>query len=115
MSRYHNNVHALKIKIANTYLNTTKKSLPIQMCFAQYHVQQFFSVNILYKILTNTFEIKQIFEIINYLGALTTSLLDTIVHIEIPAVIMPTEIYLSRVYFFFNIITPITIFAINEP
>lgn len=50
-----------------------------------------------------------------YLKVLTTSLLDTIVHIEIPAVIMPTEIYLSRVYFFFNIITPITIFAINEP
>lgn len=94
-------------KQSNIYLSTTKRNLPIQMCLVQCRVQQFFSMKQqILKIVTKQFMLQE---------ELTTSWLDTIVHNEIPVVIMPTEIYLSRVYLFFNIITPITMFAINEP
>lgn len=45
----------------------------------------------------------------------TTSLPDIIVQATMPVVIINTETYLERVYFFFKIIIPIIILAIREP
>jgi len=46
---------------------------------------------------------------------LTTSFPEIIVQTEIPSVIMNTDRYFDRVYFFFKISMPIIIFAISDP
>uniref|UniRef100_A0A8W7Q278 Uncharacterized protein n=1 Tax=Anopheles coluzzii TaxID=1518534 RepID=A0A8W7Q278_ANOCL len=46
---------------------------------------------------------------------LSTFVPDTIVHITMPSVIMPTDRYLEKSYRFFRISMPITMFAISDP